>query len=242
MQEFQQPSAIPGVMSDVEAQEVLHLYMTQTGGAPQISTADVAEAIRVPESQVQSLLAQVRAQKTASASVKPVRRRKIRDVAIACIAALIFIAVALGVARGLHSSSEQSAWMFETNSTYTLQTNTSSRSVKVHVPPVQADRGHELAEVLNTEATTNMRPDISSSGFKEDAAKTLSQLNSGNWDAYGIVHQPIALSVGPVTAHSSLPYYVGSDHAVQRLCIEQRLLRMTQLLQEIGQRARISSP
>src|SRR2546421_3912886 len=120
MQEFQQSEQAQKLMSDSEAQDLLRLYLNKTEGATLISTADVAEAIHLPESQVEALLAELRAQKQAAATVKPQRRRKLRDVVIACLAALILIVAGLVIFRSTVVSGKTRSDYYVVGNGYTI--------------------------------------------------------------------------------------------------------------------------
>jgi hypothetical protein len=231
MQEFQQAGQTQKLMSDTEAQELLRLYMHKTGGATQISTADVAEAIRLPEIEVEALLAELRTEKLVATSVKPARRRKVRDVIVACIAALILLVAGLAIFRSAVVSAKPRTDYFIVGNGHTID-------IPSNVQMRDAEHNGDLIATITEFADRQLTP--TGAVTTSSQPDTLKQIQSGNWDAAGIEHVSIDVADGRFTTSTSLPYYRGGEPGVSRACQIERQSRISWALHDLEQQTRIS--
>lgn len=89
-------------MSQDEAMAVMELYQAQMreqeAVAAMPSTADLAEALRIPEAQVRAMLEQIRLRRTLDAYRTPsIARRPVPGMSVALIASLVMVFVILAV-------------------------------------------------------------------------------------------------------------------------------------------------
>lgn len=86
----------PMPMSKAEVDELIRLTSErETPAGSYASTADLAEALRLPEAEVQAMLARLRAQSVPTLEPIVQQRQRSRDVAFAIIAALVVMFMAL---------------------------------------------------------------------------------------------------------------------------------------------------
>lgn len=238
MQEFEQAATDPKLMNDAEAQEVLRLHLTKTGGAPLVATGDVAEAIRIPEAQVQGLLAEVRAQQQLADQVQPNHKRKLRDVFMALVAGLILVTVFATAAMRTSVRSTSGEWTVKP-ATYVLAEGSIERPLATRIAPVNADR-KDLLDVLFADSEANLIPHTNEVPVV-NASATLKGLKANDWETPGIRQVIITLSTGPETLETMLPYYTGTDQTIQKVCADERYSRIRSLLRQLADRARMTA-
>lgn len=238
MQEFEQTATDPKLMSDAEAHEVLRLNLTKTGGAPLVATADIAEAVRIPEAQVETLLAEVRARQGLADQVQPNHKRKVRDAFIALVASLILITVFATAAMRTGVRSTDGEWTVKP-ATYVLAEGSIERPLATHIAPVNAD-SKELLDVLFADSEANLVPHTNETPVVS-ASATIKGLKANDWETPGIRQVIITLSTGPETLEAMLPYYTGTNQTIQKMCADERYSRIQSLLRQLAARARLTA-
>jgi hypothetical protein len=263
MQKLDQASvdATTGVMTDAEAQEVLRLHLKRSEGAPQLSTAEVAEAIRLPEEEVRNLLGEVRRNKKAEELLKPtptVRKRKSRDVLIAVVAALIFIyAAVVGVSVGLRvmrrNMERDIRSVITTEGTiapeapnpyspgYQVTFGSQEFFVSSSINPVNADTNPDLIKVLNTDI--NGEGSTASYPARQDKDMLIA-LRSGNWHYQNLLYEDFKITYRSeeLEVSSTMPTYAGKQPEIRRLVEAERLRRVKGALDLLASKYRLRHP
>lgn len=232
-------------MTDAEAQEVLRLHLQRTDGAPELSVEDVAEAIRLPAEDVQSLLAEVRRQKGVAEQAAPQKQRKLRDTRLALAAAVLAIAIAIGLigwtARGFRSVNAQAteASSAETGSGFMLTIGNWSTFVSSAIDPKNASANGNLVEVIDNKVVEKTRmPHMELPKQTITDQELLKELKRGNWDASGIGHLNFGITLAQQPSVGdrsfSLPFYMGRSAEVRRIVQEERQWRIRHSLENIA--------
>jgi hypothetical protein len=265
MQELRQTSEndATSAMTDSEAQDVLRLHLKRSEGSPQLSTAEVAEAIRIPESEVRSLLEEVRQIKRAEELLKPaptVVKRKLRDSRLAIAAASIFVLMgivfltwflsgwALGQKHEVRevekftnpvAQTENAAPTSVVQSGYSVTLGADTTFIPSTLGPVTADNDPDLLKVISTDLNSRFPP---GNGYpiKQDE-NLLKALRAGNWN-YQFLDQEV-LKIGypfdDLEASTQVPVYSGSQQEIKKLVQVERSRRMKGLLDLLAAKSRL---
>jgi hypothetical protein len=199
MQRFATHAGDARVMTDAEAQEVLRRYLESPSGPNGVSTAALAEAMQVQESDIEEVLLQVRStkgQRHADPNAKFMRRAKRRDILLAFFAIAFIIsagtAISLGARLARSAPWSTTAWAQSSNAVYIYQVGRVSRSISTRVPPIAAATSTNLLEVLSQDVEQALVQNT-----RATAGATTALAGPGTI--------PFELNIGPATVRADLP-------------------------------------
>lgn len=233
-------------MTDAEAQEVLRLHLRRTDGRPELSATDVAEAIRVPESEVRRLLAEVRQNKRLETAIAPVSQTKRRDSRMAMVAAILFLVAVWSFAewrielRNAHRENLAPPTALMGNG-YVVQIGEQTGFVATGIAATNAFMNQDLVQLIDREVVANTLGQQVPLGNEN---QVLASLKSGKWDVPGMRFVPLRLHVNGAREQLSdesftMPIYDGEDAQIQQRVDQERQTRIRESLKNIARVARV---